>query len=62
MNVSIAYSQCIPTKTPGNDGITREFYVAFFGLIKDLLMSSINYSREVWRIIHFTETGCYNSY
>ena len=34
-------------KTPGNDGITREFYAAFFDLIKDLLMSSINYSWEV---------------
>ena len=34
-------------KTPGNDGITREFYIAFFDLIKDLLMSSINYSWEV---------------
>ena len=34
-------------KTPGNDGITREFYVAFFDLIKDLLMSSINYSWKV---------------
>ena len=34
-------------KTPGNDSITREFYIAFFDLIKDLLMSSINYSWEV---------------
>ena len=34
-------------KTPGNDGIAREFYIAFFDLINDLLMSSINYSWEV---------------
>ena len=36
-------------KTPGNDGITREFYIfkIFFDLIKDLLLSSINYSWEV---------------
>ena len=34
-------------KTPANDGISREFYIAFFDLIKDLLMSSINYSLEV---------------
>ena len=34
-------------KTLGNDGITREFYIAFFDLIKDLLMSSINYSWKV---------------
>ena len=40
--------QSMPSnKTPGNDGITREFYMAFFDLIKDLLMSSINYSWKV---------------
>ena len=47
MNVSIAYSQCLPTPLLGNDCITHEFYIAFFDLIKDLLMSSINYSWEV---------------
>ena len=37
--------QSMPSnKTPGNDGNTREFYIAFFDLIKDLLMSSVNYS------------------
>ena len=45
------YFNCLQSmhsnKTPGDDGITREFYVAFFDLIKDLLMSSINYSWEV---------------
>ena len=40
--------QSMPSnKTLGNDGITHEFYTAFFYLIKDLLMSSINYSWEV---------------
>ena len=34
-------------KTPGNDVITHQFYIAFFDLIKYLLMSSINYSWEV---------------
>ena len=34
-------------KTPRNDGITHEFYIAFFDLIEDLLMSSINHSWEV---------------
>ena len=37
----------LSNKTLRNDGITLEFYVAFFDLIKDLLMSSINYSWEV---------------
>ena len=40
--------QLMPSnKTRGNDGITREFYMAFFDLIKDLLMFFINYSWEV---------------
>ena len=40
--------QSMPSnKMPENDGITREFYITFFDLIKDLLMSSINYSWEV---------------
>ena len=40
--------QSIPSnKPPENDGIAHDFYTAFFDLIKDLLMSSINYSWEV---------------
>ena len=55
--------QSMPSnKTPGNDGIIREFYITFFDLIKDLLMSSINYSREVGELSCFTEASCYNSY
>ena len=39
--------QSMPSnKTPENDGIAHEFYITFFNLIKDLLMSSINYSWE----------------
>ena len=31
-------------KTPGNDGLTKEFYVWFFGIIAPLLVNSLNYS------------------
>ena len=34
-------------KTPGNDGIPREFYIAFWHDIKKSLMDSINYALQV---------------
>ena len=34
-------------KTPGNDGLTKEFYVCFFGELGMLLLKSLNYSHLV---------------
>ena len=34
-------------KTPGNDGLTKEFYVCFFGELGMLLLKSVNYSHFV---------------
>ena len=34
-------------KTPGNDGLTSEFYLAFWDDIKNIFFSSVNYSFEV---------------
>ena len=34
-------------KTPGNDGLTTEFYIAFFHVIQNIFISSANYSHEV---------------
>ena len=34
-------------KTPGNDGLTKEFYVCFFGELGMLLFKSLNYSHLV---------------
>ena len=33
-------------KNPGNDGFTKEFYVAFFGELEPLLLKTFNYSFE----------------
>ena len=33
-------------KSPGNDGFTKEFYVAFFGELGKLLVSVFNYAFE----------------
>ena len=33
-------------KSPGNDGFTNEFYVAFFGELGPLLLKTFNYSFE----------------
>ena len=34
-------------KTPENDGLTKEFYVCFFGEVAPLLVNSLNYSFKV---------------
>ena len=33
-------------KSPGNDGLTVEFYTAFWGLLGQLLVDSLNYSYD----------------
>ena len=37
-------------KTPGNDGLTKEFYVCFFGELGMLLSKSLNYSYLVGQL------------
>ena len=49
----------LSNKTPGNDGITCEFYIIFNDLIKDLL--NLPLLLVCWRAIHVTEASCYNS-
>ena len=42
--------QCVEdfpnNKSPGNDGLTVEFYIAFWPLIGTLLVNSLNYAFE----------------
>ena len=33
-------------KTPGNDGLTKEFYVCFFNELGKLLVETLNFSHE----------------
>ena len=33
-------------KSPGNDGLTVEFYIAFWPLIETLLVNNLNYAFE----------------
>ena len=33
-------------KTPGNDGLTKEFYVCFFNKLGKLLVETLNFSYE----------------
>ena len=49
----IEYTECVnvlqsfqKNKTPGNDGLTIEFYVAFWSLIGRPLVDCVNYSYE----------------
>ena len=39
-----ALNSMINCKTPGNDGLTKEFYVCFFKQLDKLLVSTFNYS------------------
>ena len=33
-----------PNKTPGNDGLSKEFYMTFWNSVKEVLIDSLNYS------------------
>ena len=46
MNVLMFYNPFQKNKTPGNDGLTIGFYLAFWSLIGKLLVDCINYSYE----------------
>ena len=37
-------------KSPGNDGLTKEFYVCFFNEICSPLIDTLNYSFEVGQL------------
>ena len=34
-------------KSPGNDGLTREFYIQFYDIIKNVFIQSVNHSHKV---------------
>ena len=44
-------------KTPGNDGLTKEFYVCFFEELGSLLLNSLKSFPYCWRIIYITKTS-----
>ena len=37
-------------KSPGNDGLTKEFFVCFFDEVTPLLIQSLNYPFTVWEL------------
>ena len=45
-------------KSPENDGLTKKFFVCYFGEVAPLLIQSLNYSFH-GGVINITETGCY---
>ena len=42
-----ALSNLPSNKTPGNDGLNREFYLAFFDLLGNEVLASLNYSYQL---------------
>ena len=46
-------------KTPGNDGLTKEFYETFWNEIKPVLLKSLKQAKEIRSIKYFPMTSCY---
>ena len=45
-------------KSPGNDGLAKEFYEYFWNVIKDPLMNSIKEARKKKKVKYLSTTGC----
>ena len=46
-------------KSPGNDGLTKEFYVSFWNEIKELFINFFHTGLEKQVTNHFTKAGNY---
>ena len=46
-----------PTKSPGNDGLTVEFYKFFWNLVGELLVAGLNYSYDVGELSNSQKTA-----
>ena len=46
-------------KSPGDDGLTAEFYKAFWNIVGNLMVDGLNYSFDHWRTVELTE-ACYH--
>ena len=46
-------------KSPGNDGLTKEFYVFFWNEIKELFINFFHTALEKQGTNHFTKAGNY---
>ena len=44
-------------KTPGNDGLTVEFYLGFWHLVGKCLVNVLNFAHEKGQFIQLAETG-----
>ena len=42
-----ALNTMLSNKTPGSDGLTKQFYLAFFGILGPKLLTSLNYAFSV---------------
>ena len=45
-------------KPPGNDRLTKEFYIYFWNVTKDPLMNSIKEARKKEKVKYVSMTGC----
>ena len=45
--VLIALKAVSKDRSPGNDGLTREFYIQFYSVMEDIFIQSVNHSHKV---------------
>ena len=48
-------------KSPGNDGLTKEFFVTFWEDINDVFLNSGRTAKLKKGINHFARTGCHKT-
>ena len=44
-------------KCPGNDGLTREFYIQFYNIIENVFIQSVNHSHKVGELSSSQKQG-----
>ena len=37
-------------KSPGNDGLTKEFYESFWDDLKEIFVNSVRETKEIWHL------------
>ena len=59
MNVEKVILEMHSGKSPGNDGLSKEFYITFWDIVREPLLISLNYSYQEADLSTSEKTKCY---